>query len=103
MEVLYYLPDLPGALAEVERLLAPGGRFACAVDFYAENPESHSWPDDLGCPMTLLSMDGWQAAFELAGLAVLEQACIQYPLADGETLGWKHTQGSLLTLGQRPA
>jgi ubiquinone/menaquinone biosynthesis C-methylase UbiE len=102
MEVLYYLPDLAGALREIERLLAPGGRFACVVDYYQENAESHSWPDDLGCPMTLLSMSGWRAAFERAGLRPVEQLCIQYPLAPGEAPGWKHTQGSLLTLGERP-
>ena len=102
MEVLYYLPNLPGALAEICSLLRPGGRFACLVDFYEENPESHSWPEDLGCPMTRLSMAGWQAAFERAGLKVLEQSNIQYPLEPGETPGWKHTQGTLLTLGQRP-
>ena len=102
MEVLYYLPDLPGALQEIERLLVPGGRFACIVDYYQENAESHSWPNDLDCPMTLLSMAGWRAAFESAGLEAVEQICIQYPLAPGEAPGWKHTQGSLLTLGERP-
>lgn len=101
MEVLYYLPDVDAALREIVALLAPGGRFACIVDYYRENPDSHAWPDDLGCPMTLLSMEGWRGAFEAAGLGVLEQQCIQYPLAPGEEPSWKHTQGSLLTLGQR--
>lgn len=101
MEVLYYLPDVPAAVTEVARLLQPGGRFACVVDYYEENPASHSWPQDLGCPMTLLSMAGWRAAFEQAGLMVEEQCCLQYPLAPGEEPGWKHTQGSLLTLGRR--
>jgi len=100
MEVLYYLPDLSAALREVTRLLAPGGRFACVVDYYLENPESHTWPDELGCPMTLLSMAGWRAAFEAAGLNVTEQLCVQLPLPDGAEPTWKHMQGSLLTVGQ---
>lgn len=101
MEVLYYLADVEGALAEIGELLVPGGRFACIVDYYRENPDSHAWPEDLGCPMTLLSMSGWRGAFEAAGLDVLEQQCIQYPLAAGEEPSWKHAQGSLLTLGRR--
>ncbi len=101
MEVLYYLEDVEAALREIHALLQPGGRFACLVDYYRENPGSHSWPDDLGCPMTLLSMQGWQGAFEQAGFEVLEQQCVQYPLEPGEEPSWKHTQGSLLTLGRR--
>lgn len=103
MEVLYYLPDLDGALEEIARLLVPGGRFACVVDYYRENPDSHSWPDDLGVPMTLLSMAGWRVAFEAAGLTVREQTCIQWPLEPGSEPGWKHTQGSLLTVGELPS
>jgi len=102
MEVLYYLADVEGALREIAALLAPGGRFACVVDYYRENAASHSWPDDLGCPMSLLSMKGWRGAFEAAGLEVLDQSCIQYPLAPGDEPSWKQTQGSLLTVGRRP-
>lgn len=102
MEVLYYLPDVGAALAEICRLLVPGGRFACVVDYYRENEASHSWPDDLGVAMNLLSMAGWRGAFEDAGLTVLEQACLQYPLEAGKEPGWKQSQGSLMTVGQRP-
>ncbi len=102
MEVLYYVPDVAGALQEIQRLLAPGGRFVCVVDYYRENSASHSWPDDLGVAMNLLSMAGWRGAFEEAGLTVAEQTCLLYPLEAGEEPGWKHTQGSLLTVGERP-
>jgi len=56
METLYYLPEpaLRAALSEVARLLVPGGRFACAVNYYAENEASHGWPEDVGLEMTLL-------------------------------------------------
>lgn len=103
MEVLYYLPDLKSAMEEIGRLLEPGGRFACVVDYYRENEASHAWPEELGVPMTLLSMAGWTAAFEAGGLEVIEQRCVQYPLGPDQEPTWKHTQGSLLTVGVRPA
>lgn len=102
MEVLYYLPDLRGALDEVARLLEPGGRFACVVDYYRENEASHDWPSQVGCPMRMLSMAGWTVAFEAARLEVVAQRCILHPEVPGEAPGWKQTQGSLLTVGQRP-
>jgi len=103
MEVLYYLPDLAGALREIVRLLEPGGRFACVVDYYRENEASHGWPQDLGVAMNLLGMAGWRAAFEASGLEVVEQTCLLLPQTAGQDPTWKHTQGSLLTVGARPA
>ncbi|MCR9163363.1 MAG: class I SAM-dependent methyltransferase [Nannocystaceae bacterium] len=100
MEVFYYLPDVDAAVAEVARLLAPGGHFACIVDFYAENEASHGWPDDLGVSMHLLSEAQWARSFETAGLAVVEQTRLRE--ATPEDPAWKREQGSLLTLGRRP-
>lgn len=100
MEVFYYLPDVDTALLEVTRLLAPGGRFACVVDFYAENEASHGWPDDLGVAMHLLSEAQWSTAFERAGLNVLKQTRLCNATQDDPD--WKRTHGSLLTLGQKP-
>ena len=42
-------------------------------------------------------------AFEAAGLTVVEQTGIRYPLAEGQAPTWKQTLGSLLTVGVRPA
>lgn len=99
MEVLYYLPDVGAGLREVSRLLKPGGRFACVVDFYGENAASHSWPEDLDCAMTLLSEAQWREQFEAAGLNVVEQARLTQPAADGVD-DWKVDAGSLLTVGE---
>ncbi len=98
MEVFYYLPDLAAGLAEVRRLLRPGGRFACAVDYYAENSISHGWPADLGVDMNLLDAAGWRAAFEAAGLTLTDQRRLY---VDDPKEPWKAVEGSLLTVGQR--
>jgi SAM-dependent methyltransferase len=111
MEVFYYLPDLDAALREALALLKPGGRFACAVDYYGENAASHSWPADLGVPMTLLDQAGWCAAFERAGFVNVRQERIRQAAATAArvetdvhaaTADWKVTHGTLLTLGERP-
>lgn len=98
MEAFYYFPDLNGALQDVARLLKPSGRFACVVDYYAENTASHSWPADLGVTMTLLDEAGWAEAFRRAGLRVVEQRRLRTPAGEASS-GWKETEGSLLTLG----
>ena len=101
MEVFYYLPDMAAALEETRRLLRPGGRFACMVDFYAENEISHSWPDDVGVEMTLLNETGWRTALEGAGFTAIEQHRVRLPPEEASE-PWKATEGSLLTLGRRP-
>lgn len=102
MEVFYYLPDLAVGLKTVSQLLAPGGRFACVVDYYQENAASHSWPEDMGVAMHLLSAAEWRTAFEDAGLEVLAQERLRVPYVPGATVSWQHTEGSLFTLGRRP-
>lgn len=101
MEVFYYLPDLGAGLRAARELLAAGGRFACVVDFYTENTASHGWADDMGLSLHLLSSAEWASAFEQAGLDVVEQARLHPPLDEGDEPTWKHTEGSLMTLGRR--
>jgi SAM-dependent methyltransferase len=110
MEVFYYLPDLDAALRQTLALLKPGGRFACAVDFYGENTASHSWPRDVGVPMTLLDAAGWRAAFVRAGFDSVRQERIRQQRAatasveaavHGPEADWKVLHGTLLTLGER--
>ena len=100
MEVFYYFPDLVAALTRVRELLKPGGSFACVVDYYGENIASHSWPEDVGVPMTLLDTGGWADAFRRAGLAVMDQRRLRLS-PDDASAEWKVTEGSLLTVGRR--
>lgn len=88
MEALYYLPDLDAALAAIRRLLAPGGRFACVVDFFEEHEASRAWPDDLGVAMKRLSAAGWREAIARAGLELAHQ---------------ERRENSLITCATRPA
>jgi SAM-dependent methyltransferase len=100
MEVLYYLPDMDDALREIARLLVPGGRFVCVVDYYEENPASHGWPEEMGVQMTRLDAAGWRQAVERAGLVVSGQERVTEPEGADPT-HWKVTAGSLLTLARR--
>jgi SAM-dependent methyltransferase len=100
MEAFYYFSDLDAALSEAHRLLAPGGRFACVVDYYGENRASHSWPQDLGVRMHLLDGAGWRDALSRAGFAGVTQDRLRVPAPEASE-PWKTTEGSLLTMGVR--
>lgn len=67
MESLYYYADIPGALAEIRRVLKPGGLFVTVLDLYQENIPSHQWVDQLKVPVQLLSIADYHSLFERAG------------------------------------
>jgi len=102
MEVFYYLQNLPRALKSTFELLKPGGYFACIVDFYEENTASHGWSEDIGINLNLLSKEDWRKAMEGAGFNLVEQTQLKAPPAPGTPTDWRQTEGSLLTLCQRP-
>ena len=103
VEVFYYFHDLMWALLSTARLLVPGGLFACVVDFYEENTESHDWPKRVGVPLNLLSEKQWAAAMTDIGFELVLQERIRHPKINDEPLSWQHTEGSLLTIVRRPA
>jgi ubiquinone/menaquinone biosynthesis C-methylase UbiE len=67
MEALYYAVDLERALAEIHRVLKPGGAADVVLDRYKESPHTESWSSMLGLAMHWLSEQEWKAAFERAG------------------------------------
>lgn len=71
MEALYYSVDLEAALAEMLRVLKPGGKADVVIDYYEENPGVGGWPEACGVPLRLLSEAGWRQAFEQAGFAAV--------------------------------
>jgi ubiquinone/menaquinone biosynthesis C-methylase UbiE len=63
MESLYYYRNIPKALAEIQRVLKPGGLFVAVVDLYWENEATHQWIDTLKVPVELLSIDDYRSLF----------------------------------------
>lgn len=101
METLYYLPDPTAALAEIRRLLKPGGIFVSAVDIYREHPMSRHWIDYVGVRVKLWSGPRWRRAFERAGFAAVSQQ--RMVLGSEEAIErWHATIGCLVTSGRRP-
>ncbi len=67
MEALYYAVDLDRALAEVHRVLKPGGILDFVVDYYGERTGTEDWPEKTGLAMNRLTSDEWRDAVQRAG------------------------------------
>lgn len=92
MEALYYAPDVPAVLEEIRRVAKPGAQLHILIDFYQENAASHSWPDDVGVPMTLMSSDEWIAALKDAGFEARAERLLS---TDPDADDWKKIEGTL--------
>ncbi len=117
MEAFYYATDPHRTLAELRRILRPGGTFYCAVNFYEENVHSHQWQEFISVEMTRWSRDQYRAAFRDAGLHVAEQDTIpdreidipperEFPTEEWDTreamVERYRDYGTLLTVGVVP-
>ena len=51
--------------------------------------------------MDVTRQDTEHLRLEAGGLEVIDQRCVQYPLDTEQEPTWKHTQGSLLTVGEK--
>ncbi|MBC7910523.1 MAG: methyltransferase domain-containing protein [Pyrinomonadaceae bacterium] len=67
MESIYYYANMPQALSEIRRVLAPNGIFATVVDLYQENEPSHQWIAQLKVPVQFLSIEQYHELFTAAG------------------------------------
>ena len=71
MEAIYYAQDLERALAELCRVIKPGGTADVVVDYFADNPGTAVWGELLDVKMHFLAADEWRRAFERAGFGAV--------------------------------
>jgi ubiquinone/menaquinone biosynthesis C-methylase UbiE len=117
MEAFYYARNPETALAELARVLRPGGSFYCAVNYWEEHVHSHEWADLVEVSMTRWSEREYREAFRAAGFSVASQDRIpdtetEIPPADAfPTEDWEtraamveryREYGTLLTVGVVP-
>ncbi len=117
MEAFYYASDPHETLAEIRRVLKPGGTFYCAVNYYEENVHSHDWQESIDVEMTLWNRSEYREAFREAGLHVAEQDSVadreveipdasEFPHEGFQTredmVERYRTFGTLLTVGVAP-
>ncbi len=76
MEVFYYFKDIQKGIDKVFSLLDKDGIFLLLVNYYQENKSSHSWPEDVGTPMTLWSESDYKKGFKLAGFSEINTRII---------------------------
>ncbi|HYL98065.1 MAG TPA: class I SAM-dependent methyltransferase [Blastocatellia bacterium] len=69
VESLYYYPDIPGALKEVNRVMKTGGLAFVMVNLFWENEGSRHWVEKLAIPAQLLSEAEYRKHFEDAGFS----------------------------------
>jgi ubiquinone/menaquinone biosynthesis C-methylase UbiE len=94
MEALYYAVDLERALAEIARVLKPGGSADIVLDHYEESPHTRHWADKVGLSMHRLSESQWKAAFERAGLVGVVLTRVRDSRGPGEASGFRPSEHS---------
>jgi len=114
MEAIYYAEDPVRALAEVARVLRPGGTFYCAVDYFEESEHTREWQERIPLELTRWSRAEYREAFREAGFVVAGQDSIPdreveippesaFPTDEWETreamVDRYRTHGTLLTVG----
>lgn len=92
MEAIYYSVDLARALAEVQRVLKPGGTVDLVVDCFAESPSTRTWSSIVGLHMHCLSESDWKSKLAAAGFANVELARVIDSRGPGDPAQFKPSE-----------
>lgn len=113
VESAYYWPDPARGLAEIFRVLAPGGSAWILINYYRDNPCCHQWGALLSVPTHLLSAAQWTGLFGEAGFTAVAHRRIPdnsptpevYTgpwFKDAEEMRKFKQEGALLMRGSKP-
>jgi len=67
VESIYYYPDLERAVAEVHRVLRPGGKAFFLTNYYKENTYGHNWAKYIDIPIHLLGAADYMSLLSKTG------------------------------------
>jgi ubiquinone/menaquinone biosynthesis C-methylase UbiE len=98
MESLYYVDSIEMALEKIYKLLKPGGRFFCGIDFYTDNMATAKWADMMKIQMHLHSKQEWKKFFKNAGFETKTKQVKDLK----NKKKWKREFGTLFIIGKRP-
>jgi len=73
MEAFFYARDPDAVLAELLRVLRPGGAFYCAVNYWEESVHTHVWDERVDVPMVRWSEREYREHVRDAGFHVAAQ------------------------------
>ena len=113
VESAYYWQEPARGVAEVFRVLRPGGSAWILINYYRDNPYCHQWFVHFRIPTHLLSVAEWQRLFDDASFSMVNHRRIfdATPVPEVYTGQWFRdadelrrfrAEGALLVSGRKP-
>jgi len=97
MESLYYVNSIEIALKKIFRLLNPGGKFFCGIDFYKDNQATVKWSKMMNIQMHLHSKKEWIKFFKDSGFETKTKQIKDLK----NKKKWKREYGTLFIIGTK--
>ncbi|MDX1441915.1 MAG: methyltransferase domain-containing protein [Nitrosopumilaceae archaeon] len=98
MESLYYAESIEVALKKIFKLLKPGGKFFCGMDFYTDNKATIRWLERMKLKMHLHSKKEWKDLFKNVGFETKTKNVKDLK----SRKKWKREFGTLFLIGEKP-
>ncbi|MBA0908991.1 MAG: class I SAM-dependent methyltransferase [Nitrosarchaeum sp.] len=98
MESLYYVDSINTALKKIYKLLKPGGKFFCGIDFYTDNVATIKWANIMKIQMHLHSKQKWRKFFKSVGFETKTRHVRDLK----NKKKWKREFGTLFITGYKP-